>query len=127
MIFLRKKSAMSFRNCFANFVGIWLSWVTLYFESFYFFWNIIYSNTCERVSSFIFNSWYPFLIIEILGCFWRFLISFSTGSEILKTWLRFCCSISILRFCNILTKKVLKIFFTLYLFLINRPFLFSVI
>ena len=48
------------------------------------------------------------LIIEILGCFWYFLIAFSTGSEMLETMLCCCWSISIPRFGTILTKKVLK-------------------
>ena len=128
LIFLCKKSIKRFRNCFITFVVISLSWVAFFMSSLFISFEISSAVTRvkEKLASFSTLDTI-LLIIEILGCFWYFLIAFSTGSEILETLLRYCWSISFPRFGTILTKKVLKIFAILYSFRINRSFSLSVI
>ena len=127
-MFLCNKSIKRSGKCFITFVGISLSWVAFFMSSRFISFEISSTVTPmkEKVASFSTHD-AVLLIIEILGCFWYFLIACSTGSEMLETLLRYYWSISIPRFSTILTKKVLKIFTILYPFLINRSFSLSVI
>ena len=120
---LCRKPVKRFGSCFITFVGISVSWVAFFMSSLFISFEISSTATHvkEKLASFSVRDTI-LLIIEILGCFWYFLIAFSNGSEMLETLLRYCWSISIPRFGAILTKKVLKIFAFLDSILINRSF-----
>ena len=84
---------------------------------------IIWSVRYEREgNSFLVNTWYHFLIIELLGRFWYFLLVFSTGLGMLEVLQIYCWLTLIPRFETTLIKKLLKIFAILYSFLINWSF-----